>query len=59
MKEDILTPVCFQCKHLDAKDFKCKAFPEGIPDEILGGFNYHENPLPGQKNKIVFEQAAK
>jgi len=33
----------------------CKAFPDGIPDEIAYRDNKHSKPLPGQKNNIVFE----
>lgn len=33
----------------------CKAFPDGIPDEIAYGNNKHTKPLKGQGNDIVFE----
>lgn len=43
--------ICYNCLHI--KNFGCKAFPEGIPDEILIS-NKHDKPLPNQKNDLVF-----
>lgn len=37
----------------------CKAFPDGIPNEISYGKNLHLKPLSEQKNNIVFEIAGK
>lgn len=34
----------------------CAAFPRGIPNEISYGTNLHSKPLPGQRNKIVYER---
>jgi hypothetical protein len=34
---------------------KCKAFPEGIPDEILINGNKHNKPFKGDKG-IQFEE---
>jgi hypothetical protein len=48
--------VCLRCKNFRRVKGGCLAFPEGIPDEITGGFNQHSKPLKGQRNKIVFEQ---
>jgi hypothetical protein len=42
---------CNTCKNYE-NDFKCAAFPEGIPDKILFGEIKHNKPLPEQKNKI-------
>lgn len=47
--------VCFKCKHFRRFEGGCDAFPEGIPDEITGGDNPHNKPLPNQDNDIVFE----
>mgnify|MGYP001578123507 CR=1 FL=1 len=33
----------------------CKAFLDGIPNEISYGDNLHLTPLPEQENDIVFE----
>ena len=46
--------LCLKCKHYDF-DWKCAAFPNGIPQEISVGENDHSKPLKNQKNKIVFE----
>ena len=47
--------VCFNCKHLNVFGLGCKAFPDGIPDEITSGENKHSKPLPEQENDLVFE----
>lgn len=61
-------PVCFErkCKHYlgiiqpdgteKSEVTYCKAFPEGIPDEIAYGKNLHKKPLAEQENDIVFER---
>ena len=46
---------CLACKHL-GKPLTCKAFPEGIPKEILDGKTDHSVPTEGQGNDIVFEK---
>lgn len=49
-------PICFLCKNYKGgKTYKCSAFPDGIPNEILFGENDHSEPLPDQNNDIVFE----
>ncbi|MDR3705339.1 MAG: hypothetical protein P4L28_05470 [Paludibacteraceae bacterium] len=55
--EPITKITCNSCKHFDKKkmDFICDAFPIRIPKEILSGHNMHTEPLPNQKNDIVFE----
>lgn len=47
---------CRFCKHLHnlLGKFACDAFPEGIPRELHSGLLFHDKPLPGQKNNIVF-----
>jgi hypothetical protein len=46
---------CRFCQQLHSLIGKptCKAFPEGIPQEILSGKIIHKTPLPNQKNSIV------
>lgn len=63
----IEAPKCWErkCKHfLGVKQDEdgelnervvCKAFPDGIPEEIAYGDNLHEKPLPDQGNDIVYE----
>ena len=47
---------CWDCIHVNKKEIgKCKAFPDGIPFEILSGEVSHDKPLPNQNNNIVFE----
>ena len=50
-------PDCLKCKHFEQLKYglKCKAFPNGIPDDILMG-TPHTKPTKNQKNKIVFEE---
>jgi len=61
-------PACWirKCKHYigvkQGKDDEanernvCKAFPDGIPDEIAYGDNFHAIPLPEQKGDFVYEK---
>lgn len=53
--------ICLNCKHydpsgsLDHDGWVCKAFPEGIPEEITLGDNPHKKELPGQVPGYVFK----
>lgn len=59
-------PSCWarRCKHFigvqeeeeENQKVVCKAFPDGIPDEIAYGNNKHLTPLPRQTNNIVYER---
>lgn len=54
-------PLCHKCKHFylnvgENGRSGCKAFPDGIPDEVRGGYN-HRNVLPHQVGKYVYEEA--
>jgi hypothetical protein len=40
----------------DAGFAYCRAFPDGIPDEIEDGHNLHLTPLPGEGNDLVYEE---
>ena len=52
MIEAIYVP-CDLCKHVREND-TCKAFPDGIPEDILTGEHDHTEPYPGD-NGIQFE----
>lgn len=48
---------CYFCEHYIGKR-KCKAFPDGIPEDISIGGNDHKKPYKGD-NGIQFKQAKK
>lgn len=39
---------CLKCRHFDL-NLTCKAFPDGIPEEIMTGQHDHRNPYPGDQ----------
>ena len=47
--------ICMRCAHSDPIEIGCKAFPDGIPDEILIS-GRHFKPVPGQINNLVFQE---
>lgn len=48
-------PACIDCKNLiSVRGAKCKAFPDGIPEEIWIGGNDHKKPVEGDHG-IRFE----
>ena len=48
-------PICMWCKHYRwSSGAGCKAFPDGIPDEIWYSCNPHTEPLPGDHG-VQFE----
>lgn len=50
----IYSSSCTLCKHFKKEEFKCAAFPEGIPDEILLGVDKHKSVHKNQSNDITF-----
>jgi hypothetical protein len=46
--------ICFNCKNFTPEKGGCKAFPDGIPNEIIES-NVHDKPIEGQENDIIFE----
>ena len=46
---------CFKCKHFREWDYFCKAFPNGIPDELLDGIETHREVRSDQKGQTIFE----
>ena len=47
------TSQCSICLHLEEKDYKCKAFLQGIPKDIVIGLFNHTEPYSGD-NGIQF-----
>jgi hypothetical protein len=61
MPNAVLTPLCWDCKHFQGDSdpgalspYKCAAFPEGIPTNILVLNPDHREPFPGDHG-IQFE----
>lgn len=48
---------CVNCKHCNATEFICPAFPYGIPENILRNETIHDKVLDHQFGTIVFEEA--
>ena len=47
---------CLECKHfIHNKKFTCKAFPKGIPDDILFNKKEHKMKIKGQKGDYIYE----
>jgi len=46
--------ICNRCQHRGHDPMTCKAFPTGIPEEILRGDFDHHKPFEGDKD-IQFE----
>jgi hypothetical protein len=49
---------CYSCKFFYGHS-ACKAFIDGIPEEILTGEIEHSKPIKGQGNSIVYEPKPK
>ena len=49
----IVSSLCDLCAH-QGNNETCKAFPDGIPEEILSGDHDHHEPYPGD-NGIQFK----
>ena len=52
-------PVCLNCIYFEPdlyENLSCKAFPRGISELIIIEGNEHKEPLPEQKNDIVFKR---
>tara|TARA_B100001094_G_scaffold178723_1_gene172861 strand:+ start:3430 stop:3645 length:216 start_codon:yes stop_codon:yes gene_type:complete len=57
-KKIYLSPICIACIHYDqnSMEHKCKAFPDGIPQEILESKHIHTTPFNGDSG-ILFESS--
>lgn len=52
---------CFECAHNffnngEGKNDGCRAFPDGIPNKVNGGYT-HDEVLPGQVGNYVYRKA--
>ena len=54
--ETLVVAACVTCKHKHAGKATCKAFPDGIPADVLDGRNHHTEPIEGDGG-IVWEEA--
>jgi len=54
------TPMCMMCMYYDRKyprpGYSCKAFPEGIPLEIVHSETEHLLPVKGQVGDYIFKK---
>lgn len=52
-----VAPICIECVYFrrNGKGLTCKAFPKGIPDDILFSRHDHRQAFEGDRG-IVFEQ---
>jgi hypothetical protein len=57
-KGDMVVAICNTCKN-HIKDLTCKAYPDRIPREILGGVMNHNYPLPDQYGDFIYEPKEK
>lgn len=44
---------CTMCDHFNDDNFRCAAFPDGIPDTILTGHQKHKSVIAGQKGNYI------
>lgn len=51
--DDLVVAACVTCKY-KRDGATCKAFPRGIPRQILNGNNRHDKPVDGDQG-IQFE----
>jgi hypothetical protein len=53
------SPQCYACVHFDrdapSREFRCDAFPDGIPVPIQSNKHDHSKPYPGDHG-ILYEQ---
>lgn len=47
---------CGSCKHNQADDYYCSAYPDGIPDELLLRKVQHDQVRKDQTGNTVFEK---
>ena len=47
--------MCKECIHREDDALFCKAFPAGIPVDILSGEFIHDKKHPDQPNRLLYE----
>lgn len=55
MNEEELLP-CLKCVHFKPISGGCRAFPDGIPNDIANGERIHNSVELGQQGTFVFEE---
>lgn len=45
---------CAKCKLYNEDEATCKAFPKGIPENMLEGDIKHDKPIKGQQGDYLF-----
>lgn len=53
---NFLLSQCTTCKYFHRYELQCKAYPDGIPLDILEGLKKHDNILEGQSGETIFEK---
>ncbi len=54
----VIFPQCTECSYLDLSEkdnFKCPAFPDGIPDDVFWGKISHKKHIDGDHG-YIFKQ---
>ena len=51
-------PVCATCKHFykDGEGLSCRAYPKGIPEDILSLEDNHDKVRSDQKGNWIYEK---
>jgi len=56
----VIDTSCPMCEHFNREKYgTCKAYPDGIPFEIVSSEVSHDKPLPDQEGQFVFEPRKK
>lgn len=48
---------CGRCKYFKETGYSCKAYPNGIPDELLDASQQHNEVREDQKGSTIFKPA--
>ena len=56
---DKLPQKCKECHYWEKGTTLCKAFPAGIPNDVLSGVVIHNIVHPDQPNRLVYEPKKK